>query len=37
MSDFNNVLRVRTMIVLFCASMATTTAVLVAIIPFATA
>lgn len=37
MSDINNLLRVRTMIVLFCTSMATTTAVLVAVMPFAMA
>jgi hypothetical protein len=37
MTDINSLLRVRTMAVLFCASMATTTAVLVAVIPFATA
>lgn len=35
MSEINSLMRMRTMAMLFCASMATTTAVLVAFIPFA--
>jgi hypothetical protein len=37
MSDINYLVRVRTMIVLFCASIATTTSILIAVNPFTNA
>lgn len=37
MSDINTLVRVRTMIVLFCASIATTMSILVAVNPFTNA
>lgn len=37
MSDINYLLRVRTMIALFCVSAATTTTILIAMVPVVTA